>query len=156
MGRGFEELDAGSNFDLLVLHITGVDAAGHSTGSFSSVLERKIQDNERVIEQIIEKMDDETTLVIGGDHGMTPDGNHGGSTFLEMKTAFFAYQKKPFPMGKKYRAMLQHFAEMDSNMNQVDATSIMSMLTNTPFPFSNAGIGHPFFGKTDNLEDTMK
>ena len=36
-------------------------------------------------------MDDKTTLVVFGDHGMTTDGNHGGLTDLEMRSALFAY-----------------------------------------------------------------
>jgi len=47
-------------------------------------------------------MDDKTTLVIFGDHGMTDDGNHGGQTELEMRTLLFAYQKTPFPMSSIY------------------------------------------------------
>ena len=36
-------------------------------------------------------MDDDTTLVIFGDHGMTEDGSHGGSSEEEMRTVLFAY-----------------------------------------------------------------
>jgi phosphatidylinositol glycan class O len=36
-------------------------------------------------------MDDKTTLLIFGDHGMTEDGNHGGDSLLELSTVIFAY-----------------------------------------------------------------
>jgi phosphatidylinositol glycan class O len=36
-------------------------------------------------------MDDNTTLVVFGDHGMTSDGNHGGSSDDEMRSVIFAY-----------------------------------------------------------------
>jgi phosphatidylinositol glycan class O len=36
-------------------------------------------------------MDDKTTLIIFGDHGMTEEGNHGGNTDIELSTVFFAY-----------------------------------------------------------------
>ena len=46
----------------------------------------------------MELMDDQTTLVVFGDHGMTDSGNHGGGSENEMRTVIFAYQKTPFPM----------------------------------------------------------
>ncbi len=42
---------------------------------------------------------------------------------------------------------------MDRSMKQVDIASIGAMLLNVPYPFSNLGIGHPAFGKTDNLKE---
>jgi len=36
-------------------------------------------------------MDDKTTLLIFGDHGMTEAGNHGGNTIEELSTVLFAY-----------------------------------------------------------------
>ena len=36
-------------------------------------------------------MDDKTTLIAFGDHGMTDDGNHGGKSDLEMRTVLFTY-----------------------------------------------------------------
>ena len=40
---------------------------------------------------MIEKMDDDTTLVVWGDHGMTVEGSHGGNSDLEMNSTLFAY-----------------------------------------------------------------
>ena len=36
-------------------------------------------------------MDEKTTQIIFGDHGMTEEGNYGGNTDIELSTVFFAY-----------------------------------------------------------------
>lgn len=36
-------------------------------------------------------MDEHTTLIVFGDHGMTEDGNHGGGSDLELRTVLFAH-----------------------------------------------------------------
>ena len=87
----YEELDNGSNFDIMVAHLIGLDHAGHTHGPTHPELERKLLDVERIVENIIDKMDDETTLVVFGDHGMTQDGSHGGSSEIEMRTVLFSY-----------------------------------------------------------------
>ena len=75
-------------------------------------------------------MDNKTTLVVFGDHGMTTDGNHGGLTDLEMRSALFAYQKTPFHMYKHYNkpALRGSFEEMDKTLKQLDITPIVSSL----------------------------
>ena len=134
----------------MVLHLIGVDSAGHTFHSLHGEIERKLKDTEKIIEQIVEKMDDQTTLLIFGDHGMTPDGNHGGLTELEMRSALFAYQKTPFPMYKHYNkpALNGSFLDMDKALKQLDITPIVSSLLKQPVPFSNMGIIHPIFAPT--------
>lgn len=68
------------NFDLLVCHVIGIDHAGHTFYSSHPELERKIIETQTIIEDVIEAMDDDTVLLLYGDHGMTEDGNHGGGT----------------------------------------------------------------------------
>ena len=68
------------NFDLLVCHVIGIDHAGHTFYSSHPELERKITETQTIIEDVIEAMDDDTVLLLYGDHGMTEDGNHGGGT----------------------------------------------------------------------------
>ena len=46
----------------------------------------------------MEAIDDQTTVIFVGDHGLNLGGNHGGSTENEIRTVMFAYQKTPFPM----------------------------------------------------------
>ena len=75
----------------MIAHLIGLDHAGHAFGTKHPKLEEKLLDVEDIVERIIEKMDDDTTLVVFGDHGMTPEGSHGGSSELEMRTVVFAY-----------------------------------------------------------------
>lgn len=91
-----KELENGSAFDFMLLHRTSVDYCGHTYSSYDPELTRYLLEYEKNIEEMIEKMDDNTTLVVFGDHGMTYTGSHGGGTELEMRTTFFAYQKTPF------------------------------------------------------------
>jgi len=53
-----------------------------------------------IIKDIISALDDDTVLLVYGDHGMTNDGNHGGGTSEELKTVLFGYHKGGFPMLK--------------------------------------------------------
>jgi GPI ethanolamine phosphate transferase 3 subunit O len=61
-------------------------------------MRRSSKNIDSLIRQIIDKIDDQTTLLCFGDHGTKIDGSHGGEEVEEMRTAMFAYQKKPFPM----------------------------------------------------------
>jgi GPI ethanolamine phosphate transferase 3 subunit O len=47
-------------------------------------------------------MDNDTVLIVCGDHGMTDDGNHGGASKNELRSILFSYHKGGFPMKRKY------------------------------------------------------
>ena len=87
----YEELRNGSDFDLLTVHLIGLDHAGHTFGPQHPELQRKLLETGAVIEKIIELMDEQTTLVVFGDHGMTEGGSHGGNSDVEMSTVLFSY-----------------------------------------------------------------
>ena len=82
-------------------HFLGIDHAGHTFNANHSEIERKVIETEKYIEDVIKHMDNDTILLLYGDHGMTNDGNHGGATPNEMKTVLFGYTKTGFPMMKK-------------------------------------------------------
>ena len=74
-----EEMKKG-DFDFIIAHVIGIDHAGHTYGSNHLETERKILETEKEIQRIIENMDQDTVLIVFGDHGMTNEGNHGGGT----------------------------------------------------------------------------
>lgn len=129
-----------------------MDSSGHGYGSRSANLERKLIDSEKLIRAIMEKMDDKTTLIIFGDHGMTEDGNHGGNTDVELATVFFAYQKQPFPMYESYSQHQDVFYNLDHSVKLGDVAAIVSSILDIPFPFSNMGNMHPLFAQSGDLK----
>ncbi|CDW75957.1 gpi ethanolamine phosphate transferase 3-like [Stylonychia lemnae] len=130
------------NFTLLIGHIIGVDHAGHTYGPQHIETERKLNDTEAIIKQIIDLMDDKTTLLVFGDHGMTDGGNHGGGTDNELRTAFFAYAKQGLPNKKRQS---RHQNHIDKMLKQMDIASIVSSILNISLPFSNLGVLNPVF-----------
>ena len=40
---------------------------------------------------LIERLENDTLLVVAGDHGMTMNGDHGGDSELEVSAALFLY-----------------------------------------------------------------
>lgn len=109
--------------------------------------------DEKILEKLIEKMDDKTTLLVFGDHGVTEDGNHGGDSRLEMASAFFAYRKTPFPMYDSYMRNKDLYKDMDSMMKLGDVTATASLILDSPFPFSNMGKMHPLLSSTGDIKE---
>ena len=89
-------------------HLLGIDHAGHTFNANHTEIERKVLETQDKIKDVIANMDNDTVLMLYGDHGMTNDGNHGGGTQNEIKTVLFAYTKGGFPMmsNPKVRQML--------------------------------------------------
>jgi len=106
-----------------------------------------VLETQDIIEEVIANLDNDTTLVLYGDHGMTNDGNHGGGSQNEIKTVFFAVNKGGIPMLKNKD--LREKLEADDSflkLKQLDIASIASHLLDQPIPFSSLGILHPMFG----------
>ena len=46
-----------------------------------------------VLTRVVEKIDDDTLLVVLGDHGMDRSGDHGGDGILETSSVMWIYSK---------------------------------------------------------------
>lgn len=69
------------SYDLIVSHFLALDHIGHSTSTIhTEVMDIKMRKISAFIERIMREMDNDTLLLVTGDHGMRSDGNHGGST----------------------------------------------------------------------------
>jgi phosphatidylinositol glycan class O len=65
------EFDA-KNWTMMIAHIIGVDHAGHYyLNAGHQEIERKLGDAEKILKDMIEKLDKDTVMLVFGDHGMT-------------------------------------------------------------------------------------
>lgn len=84
-------------------------------------------------------MDDDTLLIVIGDHGMTETGDHGGDSKPELESALFLYSKKSIFIEDIYiksRVKDQSFRIVE----QINLTPTLALLLGIPIPFSNLGI----------------
>lgn len=82
------------DWSMLVAHYLGVDHCGHKFGPLHAEMARKLNEMNAMIESVIAQMDDTTTLLVIGDHGMTSTGDHGGDTNDEINSMIFTYSKR--------------------------------------------------------------
>jgi GPI ethanolamine phosphate transferase 3 subunit O len=129
-------------------HIIGVDHAGHTYSASHNEIERKLNDTEELIRKVIDKMDNKTTLLVFGDHGMTDDGNHGGASEQELRSVLFSYRKSGFPMKKLIKE--EDNISLMRTLKQLDLPSIVSDILGISRPFQNLGVLHPWFFINDD------
>lgn len=144
---------------LTIYHITGLDGFLHNSGNPNApFVYQGVEFLNQLIPDLIDALDDDTTLILYGDHGFDDDCDHGGDLTIELATGFFAYQKNGFPMKKWYDEHPEKFDKIDRQLKNVDVASIVSLLLDTAFPFSNFGTLHPVLSPTgdiDYLHDKM-
>ncbi len=130
-----------NNFDLILGHMLSVDHMGHAYGLADPRMAEHIAVNDQVISDIIDKIDDDTTLIILGDHGVLFNGVHGGGSLDEMSTAIVAYRKKGFQkyQQKNVAKVMRSINETTLSVKQQDIAPTLAMLMGIPIPFSNMG-----------------
>lgn len=148
-----------NTFDILITHFLGLDHCGHKFGPLHEECGRKLGEMNDVLKDVIDKMDSDTTLMVFGDHGMTDEGDHGGNTPREVSSALFVYNKKHpsdtnnlsqlfTKMGairnldsrvESFYAKTFDDSFLSGTFSQIDFSSTIAALTNTPIPFGNLG-----------------
>lgn len=137
-------LDNKDNWDVLILHYLGLDHIGHALGSSPPEMDAKQQELDSIIKTLYDSIDENSLLVIMGDHGMTDSGNHGGSTKSETN-AGMCFLSKKFNLIEEERKVLP-IAEKNSNyeyltkIQQVDLVPTLMSLFGLPIPKNNVGV----------------
>lgn len=135
-----------TKWDILFAHYLGVDHAGHRYGPDHVAMAEKLKQMDEVVQRLIESIDDETLLVVMGDHGMDAKGDHGGESQGEVEAALWMYSKKPV-----FGRLPDHLLPKDDvrTVAQVDFVPTLSLLMGAPIPFNNLGapIAEAFLGK---------
>ncbi|PWW72328.1 hypothetical protein C7212DRAFT_286756 [Tuber magnatum] len=142
-----------SRWDVLIGHYLGVDHAGHRYGPDHFAMREKLVQMNGVIERLVGSVDDDTLLVVMGDHGMDPKGDHGGESQGELEAALWMYSKKPvfgeFPQGLDPNGGDYSGPQGARSVAQIDLVPTLSLLLGLPIPFNNLGapIVEAFYGK---------
>lgn len=119
------------DWDVIIAHFLGIDHCGHKYGMLHPEMSRKLNEMNQIIEKFIKNIDDDTMLIVMGDHGMTYTGDHGGASDDEIEALLFAYSKKPF--------VSSAYDDNSDYIQQIDFTSTIATILGIPIPFSNLG-----------------
>ena len=133
------ETEGKKDWDLLIGHCLGVDHAGHRYGPDHQAMTAKLQQMDGFIRQVTEKIDDDTVLIVMGDHGMDGKGDHGGESDDEVEAALWMYSKQPF-----FGRTQADFSIPPPNakirpVNQIDLVPTMALMLGIPIPYNNLG-----------------
>uniref|UniRef100_A0AAF5PG04 GPI ethanolamine phosphate transferase 3 n=1 Tax=Wuchereria bancrofti TaxID=6293 RepID=A0AAF5PG04_WUCBA len=123
----FDEL-VKSDWTVLIAHFLGVDHCGHKYGPNHPEMSKKLKQMNEILAKVVDSLDNNTLLLVMGDHGMTENGDHGGDEPLETDAALFLFAKRKLI-----------FAEPPESVSQVDIVPTISLLLDSPIPYSNIG-----------------
>ncbi|KKA29723.1 hypothetical protein TD95_003817 [Thielaviopsis punctulata] len=126
-------------WDILIGHLLGVDHAGHRYGPDHSAMTAKLGQMDKFVRNLTEKIDEDTLLIVMGDHGMDPKGDHGGESDDEVEAALWMYSKRPL-FGRTDPAYVQPPIDAKTRpVNQIDLVPTLSLLLGLPVPYNNLG-----------------
>jgi len=129
-----------NDFDLLIGHMLGVDHMSHLKGLLDPSIAKAKKKIENFLLELIEGMDDETTLIVTGDHGAVMSGEHGLDSYEETYIPLIAYNKKGFQKYKQedMKEVMKSLQEKKV-VDQINLAPTLAMLLGVPVPFSNLG-----------------
>lgn len=144
-------------WDVMFAHYLGVDHAGHRYGPNHPAMTAKLQQMDGVVRDIVKVLDDDTLLVVMGDHGMDAKGNHGGESDDEVQAALWMYSRKGI-FGRTDPAFVTPPKTAKIRpVNQIDLVPTLALLLGLPIPFNNLGkpIEEAFTGKKGNAWENL-
>ncbi|CAN9504800.1 unnamed protein product [Ophioblennius macclurei] len=122
----------GSDWDVLVAHFLGVDHCGHRFGPDHPAMADKLTQMNGVIRSVMDRLENDTLLVVMGDHGMTDTGDHGGESQKETDAAIFLYSPSHIFPGSPSQ-------KEPEVVPQTDLVPTLALLLGVPIPYSSVG-----------------
>lgn len=153
-------------WDFAIGHFLGVDHVGHRVGPSGEAMRAKLKQMDNVLRKLTEEIDDDTLLIVLGDHGMDLKGDHGGDGIFETSSAMWIYSKSvplatsPLPQdalptldtsandpdAERSDVAWKTFPDATSAsraIQQIDIVPTVSLLLGLPIPFNNLGMVIP-------------
>ncbi|KXX73794.1 GPI ethanolamine phosphate transferase 3 [Madurella mycetomatis] len=135
----FPLMEKKDEWDLLVGHCLGVDHAGHRYGPDHLEMTKKLRQMDAFIRNLTATVDDETVLIVMGDHGMDGKGDHGGESDDEVQAALWMYSPKGIFGRTKPEYATPPATAKTRAVNQIDLVPTLALLMGIPIPFNNLG-----------------
>ncbi|KAI7886869.1 alkaline-phosphatase-like protein, partial [Mucor mucedo] len=149
-------------WEVAIAHFLGVDHCGHTFGPSDPNMARKLNQMNTVMEQLLTFIDEDTLLVVMGDHGMSLEGDHGGESVEELMSTLFMHSKRPLTIEGDYYKTLHHrihqarATRLDYDIpniskrlsynasqypivSQIHLVPTLAYLLQVPIPFGNLG-----------------
>ncbi|RDA82896.1 hypothetical protein CP532_4349 [Ophiocordyceps camponoti-leonardi (nom. inval.)] len=126
-------------WDLLIGHCLGVDHAGHRYGPDHPAMNAKLRQMDDFVGRVAAAIDDDTLLVVMGDHGMDAKGDHGGESDDEVEAALWMYSKKPVFGRTSPEHETPPATAKVRPVNQIDLVPTLALLLGIPIPYNNLG-----------------
>ncbi|KAL5970664.1 GPI ethanolamine phosphate transferase 2, partial [Taenia solium] len=129
------------DWDLLVLHYLGLDHIGHVQGPHGDAMPTKMREMDIVLGKIVFALNsstDDWLLVLTGDHGMSNQGSHGGSSFSELTTSMVLIS----PQFKSRRTSMCTIDGdvFEAKSDQTDLATMLGLLTGVGIPAGSIGV----------------
>lgn len=141
--------DKSGSWDAIIGHFLGVDHVAHRVGPDHPTMKGKLQQMDNVLREVVELLDDDTLLVVLGDHGMDRKGDHGGDDIFETSAALWMYSKgvplqdqRLVPLVPSELLLKTTYPEAPTAhrwIQQIDIVPTLSLLLGLPIPFNNLG-----------------
>lgn len=143
----FPLLDSPDSWDFIIGHFLGVDHVGHRMGPDHPNMKAKLAQMNEVLSRAVDRLDEDTLLVLLGDHGMDRRGDHGGDGGLETSSGVWIYSKGPY-LSDPRASLPAHLLEVRSfpgmtaehrGIQQIDLVPSLTLLLGLPIPYNNLG-----------------
>jgi len=136
------------SWDIIIGHGLGVDHVGHRVGPDTPTMTAKLGQMNDMLTRVVEKLDQDTLLVVLGDHGMDTRGDHGGDGELETSPGVWIYSKgvplaglalSEIPVSLLPTATFPGAPAAHRHIQQIDLVPTLSLLLGLRIPFNNLG-----------------
>ncbi|KAG1080543.1 hypothetical protein G6F42_023308 [Rhizopus arrhizus] len=97
------------DWQVTIAHFLGVDHCGHTYGPSDPNMKRKLNQMNGIVERLVsDYVDEDTLLVVMGDHGMSVEGDHGGESVEELISTLFMHSSRPLTFTDEYYQAFYH------------------------------------------------
>lgn len=139
--------DPSKPWDFLIGHYLGVDHVGHRIGPDHPIMKAKLEQMDEMLRGVVELLDDDTLLVLLGDHGMDTKGDHGGDGELETSASLWIYSKNRRLVDPDALIPPSHLSYHiypgttvpHRRVQQIDLVPSLSLMLGLQIPFNNLG-----------------